>query len=375
MSAEELRVCPEFRLLRRGRFLFAELLVSHVVLSTSARNGGQRTGLRFLLNHQSCEGGDHRERMAYMAELGQEGYHDAACREAGVDPRHTAMMGTAANMNYAALVAKHDGDVSVTAVVTAGVQGNAACAGDAARWRETASGWEKVAPYPGTINTILLISHPLTEGALARSVVTMTEAKSSALQRLAVRSLYSADMATGTGTDQYIVAAAMKDSKPFSSTSTHVKLGELTGQAVREATLESLRWQNGLEPSYTRGIFHALGCHGVKEATFLADIAPLLSDREAELLRHNDKAVFHEPLVGAAAHAMAAVLDRVRCGTLPGSAANEAVRQQAANLAASLASRPECWSEFHGKLTAAGAADPKPLILAAIALGWSARWR
>ena len=55
-----------------------------------------------------------------------------------------------------------------------------------------------------------------------------------------------------------------------------MKLGELIGLATRDATLEALRWQNGLEASYTRGVFHALGRYGVKEATLFDDIAPLL---------------------------------------------------------------------------------------------------
>ncbi len=46
---------------------------------------------------------------------------------------------------------------------------------------------------------------------------------------------------------------------------------------MRDATLEALRWHNGLEPSYTRGIFHALGRYGVKEDQFLQEIAPYLS--------------------------------------------------------------------------------------------------
>ena len=46
----------------------------------------------------------------------------------------------------------------------------------------------------------------------------------------------------------------------------------------RDATLEALRWQNGLEVSYTRGVFHALGRFGVREATLFDDIAPFLSE-------------------------------------------------------------------------------------------------
>src|SRR5215475_1132590 len=207
--AEELLATPEFRLSRNGRFLIAELLESHLVLSTSVRNGGQTEHLRFLLNHQSCEGADHRERQTLMMETGLDGYHDQICSDLKLDPDLVASMGTAANMNYAAKVQIFDGDLSVTAIVTAGVQGNAACAGDPAAWSETEKGWEKAVPLDGTINTILLINHSLTEAALARAVVTMTAAKSIALQRLAIRSLYSKDFATGTGTDQYCVATPL----------------------------------------------------------------------------------------------------------------------------------------------------------------------
>ena len=67
---------------------------------------------------------------------GGENYHDAACKEIGLDPGEVAMMGTAANMNYAAVVQSRDDATLVTAVVTAGVHGNATCAGDPASWRE-----------------------------------------------------------------------------------------------------------------------------------------------------------------------------------------------------------------------------------------------
>ena len=54
-------------------------------------------------------------------------------------------MGTAANMNYVAIATEADADVEITAVVTAGVQTNAVCAGDPASWRETPEGISKVA--------------------------------------------------------------------------------------------------------------------------------------------------------------------------------------------------------------------------------------
>jgi adenosylcobinamide amidohydrolase len=375
-KGEVLREAAEFRLVRNGRFVVAELMVPHRVLSTSARNGGQREGLRFLVNHQSCEGTDHRERHALI--MGNAEYHDSACGEIGIDPALAAMMQTAANVNYAAVVAVSDLNVTVTAVVTAGVHGNAACAGDPAAWRETETGWEKVAAsVPGTINTMLLINRALTEGALARAVITMTEAKSAALQRLAVRSLYSADFATGTGTDQYCAAARLESEgggKEFTSTSPHSKLGELIGVAVRDATLEALRWQNGLEVSSTRLLFHALGRYGVREAEFLTELAPLLSERELELLKKNFQSVVYEPKVSAAAYAIAAVLDRIRAGTLPAGAARDIFRQQAATLASSLAAKPDAWPEFYARLADIDAEQAARGVYAAIALGWSHKW-
>jgi adenosylcobinamide amidohydrolase len=407
---------------RHGRFLVADLREPHQVLSTSVRNGGLVTHVRHLVNHQSCEGTGHDARFKVITEQGQEAYHDAVCAEIDLSPDLTVTMGTAANMNYAAVVTARDEDVAVTAVVTAGVQSNAVCAGDPASWRETASGLARVeaaapgagpasdaatpaaapagvgaaalAPVvAGTINTMLLIDTPLTPAALARVIVTMVEGKGAALQRLAVPSCYSSDLATGTGTDQYCVAAplASPGGRLLTTASPHMKFGEIVGAAVRDATIEALRWQNGLEASYTRGLFHALGRYGIKQQTIFDELKDSLDPVDVELLRKNSNAAFYEPLVGAAAHALAAVLDRVRHGTLPASAAPDAVVHQAATLAASLAASPDRWPEFRARLhevvhqgtrhASADAAaqpafaEPKPLILAAIALGWREKWQ
>jgi hypothetical protein len=68
------------------------------------------------------------------------------------------------------------------------------------------------------------------------------------------------------------------------------------------------------------------------------------------------------------------VLDRVRYGTLPAGLAREALRQQGASLAASVAAKPECWSEFYRALPEPDAERPAPFVLAAIALGWASKW-
>jgi adenosylcobinamide amidohydrolase len=374
-SWERLRADPLFELRRSGRYLVAELKGAHYVISTSVRHGGWAEHVGWLVNHQSCEGTAHVDRHRVVTEAGMEAYHDRVCGEVDLPSEHTAVMGTAANMNYVAITCHADEDVSVTAAVTAGVEGNATAAGEPATWRETDAGIQKVPAYAGTINTMLLINRPLTPAALARVVVTMTEGKTAALQRLAVPSRLHIDLATGTGTDQYCIAAPVSGGKVLTSASPHMKLGEIIGSATRDATLEALRWQNGLEVSYTRGVFHALGRFGVREATVFDDIAPFLSEADLELLKKNSKAAFYEPLVGAAAHAMAVVADRVRYGTLPASVADDAMAQQAATLAANLAAQAHRWSEFRSQLRPFATGDVKTLLLRAVALGWSEKWR
>lgn len=359
---------------RSGRFIVADLLVPHRVLSTSSLGGGQTESVRYLVNHQSCEGKAHVARHGVITGHGAEHYHRVSCAEIDLSPAETALMGTAANMNYAVLRSEKFEELEVVAVVTAGVQGNAARAGDPAVWHEREDGWSKLNPHNGTINTMLLFNWPLTPAALARAVVTMTEAKTAALLELAVPSLYSDGLATGTGTDQYCIASPLDPSrKAKEATSPHVKLGELIGVTVRDATKEALRWQNGLEPSYGRGLFHALGRFGLNEARAHELLPRLLSEADYQLLKDNDKAVFYEPGVAAAAYALASVLDRIRYGTLPAGLAQESLRQQAASMAVALSAKPQQWSAYWSELQAT-AGGPIDLILRAVALGWKSKW-
>ena len=359
---------------RAGRYLVTELLAPHRVLSNSAHAGGQRDDLRFLVNHQSCEATGDRERHDLIAAAGPVAYHHRVCEELGLDPDKTAVLGTAANMAYAAHRTARFDDLRVDAFTTAGVAGNAARAGDPAAWTETDDGWRRVSPPPGTINTILLIDCPVTPAAQARAIVTMTEAKSAALADLAVPSRYSPTIATGTGTDQFCLAAPLDpDRRPRESTSPHVKLGEIIAVAVKESVGEALRWQNGLEASYTRGLFHALGRFGLTEARAMERLEKLLPASRYELLDKNRKAVFFEPGVGAAAYALAAVLDRVTCGTIPEGLSHEALRCQAACVACALAGRPDRWPAFRTELMEA-CGDPIELVLRALAAGWQAKW-
>ena len=357
-----------YDLTRKGRFLIARLQTPHQVLSTSACNGGLCNDIRYLVNHQSCEGKGHDSRFALLKQLGETGYHHHVCAEHNWPPEQVALMGTAANVNYAACVVETHAELRVCAVVTAGVEGNAGCAGDRATWHEEDD------PQAGTINSMLFVNWPLSPGAMARAVVTMTEGKSAALRDLAIASRYSQDLATGTGTDQYCIAAPLDSTrKPKTSAGHHAKLGELIGTTVRKATLKGLRWQNGLEPSHTRSIVHALKRFGMREERLLEAMAERLSADDFALLQKNLKSVVYEPCVAASAYALAAVWDRVRYGTLSQELATPVLRQQAAILATALAAKPEAYLSCYEQLRISES-DWLAIAYDALALGWRLKW-
>ncbi len=357
-----------YELTREGRLLIARLQTPHQVLSTSACNGGLCNDIRYLVNHQSCEGKGHDVRFTLFKQLGATGYHHHVCAEHNWPPDQVALMGTAANMNYAACVVETHAELRLCAVVTAGVEGNAGCAGDRATWHEADD------PHAGTINIMLFVNWPLSPSAMARAVVTMTEGKSAALRDLAVASRYSRDLATGTGTDQYAIAAPLDSTRtPKTNAGHHAKLGELIGAAVRQATLESLRWQNGLEPSQTRSIVHALKRFGMREECLLVAMGERLSADDFALLQKNLKAAVYEPCVAASAYALAAVWDRVRYGTLSPELAAPVLRQQAAILATALAAKPDAYLSCYEQLRI-NEDDYLALAYDALALGWRLKW-
>jgi adenosylcobinamide amidohydrolase len=386
MASIPLAETATFSLARDGRFLSARLKGPHLSLTTSQVNGGERTDLAVLLNHQSCEGKGHMGRHHDLAVLDREAYHKAVCEEASLPPASTALLGTAANMQNAAVATRTFEEITVHACVTAGVQGNAGRAGDEARWHEGSEAWKPVQALGGTINTLLLFDWPLLPAALTRAVATMTEAKTAVLQELAVSSRYSPHGATGTGTDQFALAAPLDAArKPKTWTGKHSKLGEILALCVMDATREALRWQNGLEPSRTRHLGHALGRFGVTEETLREALRARLEPKDATLLADNFPGVLNEPQVAAAAYALASVMERALFAVLPPAAAAESLVNQAALMAAALAQKPQAFPLFRASLAHDAAADARnaavsprpdllPLVSRALALGWASKW-
>jgi len=117
----------------------------------------------------------------------------------------------------------------------------------------------------GTVNILLLINADLSKGALARSIITCTEAKTAVLQELLVPSCYSCGLATGSGTDGIIIVADPSSSVKLTEAGKHYKLGELIGRTVMDAVRCALYRQTGLCAEQQFDLFKRIGRFGLTE--------------------------------------------------------------------------------------------------------------
>lgn len=122
-------------------------------------------------------------------------------RALGLPPEDTAAMMTAAYVHQVAEESASGEQFALRCYVTAGVS-NAARAGVR---RPTYPGYRA-----GTINIIVVIDGRLTAAALVNAVITVTEAKTAALQELGIRE-ESGLLATGTTTDAVTIAATQRE--------------------------------------------------------------------------------------------------------------------------------------------------------------------
>jgi adenosylcobinamide amidohydrolase len=166
---------------------------------------------------------------------------DKIAKRLGIRSEDIAEMGTAADMDNLAVVTKEYKPFNVTALVTAGAKTNALRTGvDEGIYVEGAE-------PKGTVNILILTNAKLTDGAMSRAMITITEAKTAAFEDLSVPSSYTKNVqATGTGTDSVIVVSGTAGPR-VTYTGGHSRIGELIGKAVHEAVIEALGKQNGFK--------------------------------------------------------------------------------------------------------------------------------
>ena len=226
---------------------------SRRVMSTSPLNGGYQEELTAVFNNDCNPGAGiackmkaptYEEHMAMIAE------------DIGLNPNEVAGLSTAASMENVSIHQASYKEVTVTAIVTGGIEVNGGRVGDPATWHEETG--KAVPSKEGTINIILVVNTDLSKGALTRALVTCTEAKTAALQELVAGSHYSMGLATGSGTDGTIIVCDSSSATCLTNAGKHSKLGELIGRAVMPAVKEALFKQTGLSPIYQHNVLRRL---------------------------------------------------------------------------------------------------------------------
>ncbi len=159
-----------------------------------------------------------------------------------LSPARTAMLLTGADVDNLVVKKEEYQEFKVFAVATAGVKSNAQRIGvDRARSLEREGRFETL----GTINIIVLTNASLSEGAMARGIITLTEAKIIALEDMDIRSSYNPEIgATGTGTDNAIIVSG--EGPRINYLGGHSKMGELVARAVTSAVKEAIFKQDGI---------------------------------------------------------------------------------------------------------------------------------
>lgn len=162
---------------------------------------------------------------------------------AGLSKPFAGMM-TAASMNSFQFAVQTLGNINVYCFLTAGLS-NALAAGDPGEFKPLQMFKDLEHARFGTINMAVGTNAVLSDAALTEAMIVITEAKSSVLFELGVKSIVSARMATGTGTDSAIVfSAETPDKMPVLEEKfcgKHTILGEMFALAVRNALSLSLK--------------------------------------------------------------------------------------------------------------------------------------
>lgn len=232
------------------------------ILSTSIYNGGIHENFNYVYNHCVFAGA------GVPSKLTMDNYMDYMRQltiDLGFDPEKGTGMGTAAFMENTAIAEESYEMLTVTAIVTGGIEVNGGRVGDPASYFKPLKKGDTIPT--GTINIMLHIDGDLAPGVLARALVTCTEAKTAALQELMANSRYSNGLATGSGTDQTVIICNSDSPYAYDSAGKHNKVGELIGKAVKRAVKDALHRQTRLSPYKQYNAFRRLDRFGINEET------------------------------------------------------------------------------------------------------------
>lgn len=202
-------------------------------ISTSKLNAGTNDNYKHVFNQHLSQ-----DKIDYLENNNAYEYLCNECELLNIDYKLSTALITLADMKNVSIVTKKFKNLEVTAITTAGVRTNASRAGDKASY------WEDCGEFHfGTINIILLTNAYLEKSVLTEAFMTVTEAKTVALNNLKIPSQYSNGFATGTGTDGVAIFSNKDSDNLLTNAGKHSKLGELIGKSVIESVTKAIEKQ------------------------------------------------------------------------------------------------------------------------------------
>lgn len=265
MSRENMKLKNGDCILFHDKYMIYKMEGQRTIASTSPLNGGTRDDIDAVFNFDEtpdCGGWCQMKAETY------EGHLAITAEEIGLDSKTATGLSTTVQINNTVVLKEEYHGHEIVLICTAGVDVNAARAGDP-------SGYDEATVVPdlqkGTINVILSCDVALPPGSLSRAMITITEAKSAALQELVVGSCYSEHLATGSGTDGIVVISHPKSELKLSNTGAHSKLGEIIANLTKRAVKKALYLQTGLDSIRQLDVYQRLKRFNIDEMLLLLD--------------------------------------------------------------------------------------------------------
>lgn len=212
------------------------------VLSTAGHNGGYSEKLCAAFNHQS--GYNYCEHPEDAPMTYEEYVTDLVENKLGLSLDSSVGMATIVSMENICIEQASYKDLTVTAAATASLEVNGGRVCDPAQYYEEKGKSVKI--RAGTINIMLHVNADMSPGCMTRAVVTLTEAKTAAIQELLGSSLYSSGIATGSGSDSVMIISDAESDFKVTYAGKHGKLGEMIGITVKTAVKKALGKHMGL---------------------------------------------------------------------------------------------------------------------------------
>lgn len=263
MMLEDMTLKNGDKILFRKKSMIIKTAGMRSIVTTSPLNGGTRLDLEAVFNYDETpeEGG-----WCQMKADTYEEHLRITAEALGLDPDRSSGLSTTVQIENSVVLKELYHGHEVVVICTAGVDVNASRAGDPA-------GYDEATVIPdvrnGTVNIFVDCDIALPPGSVTRTLITVTEAKTAALQELLAGSCYSEGLATGSGTDGIAIISNEASELKLSNTGSHSRLGEIIGRLTKKAIKKALYLQTGLDGPRQLDVYQRLKRFDIDEMLLL----------------------------------------------------------------------------------------------------------